>query len=293
MTDTLNRFLFANRPIRGELVTLEKSFQETLHSADYPVEVQKLLGELMAATSLLCATLKFEGEIGLQIQSEGLIKYAVITGTHEQNLRGVARWDESVEAFPEAFSQWFKKGFLAITLSPLNGQRYQGVVALDKESLAECLEDYFLQSEQLLTKVLLFADVEGQAKAGGMLLQIVPTTSETSNVVKTPDFEHVSIMAETLSQRELLDLSHQEIVTRLYHEDDIRMFEPKAVNFYCDCSKERSANALKSVSKQELLNIIEQDGEIKMDCQFCLAKYSFDKIDVENIHGQNFGAGQA
>ncbi|MDT0595209.1 Hsp33 family molecular chaperone HslO [Glaciecola petra] len=293
MTDTLNRFLFANRPIRGELVTLEKSFQETLRGTEYPVAVQKLLGELMAATSLLCATLKFEGEIGLQIQSEGLIKYAVITGTHEQKLRGVARWDESVNEFPDTFSQWFEKGYLAITLSPLKGQRYQGVVALDKENLAECLEDYFLQSEQLLTKVMLFADVTDQAKAGGMLLQIVPTTSETSNVVKTPDFEHVSIMAETLSQQEVLNLPHQDIVKRLYHEDDIRMFEPQIVIFHCDCSKERSANALKNVSKEELLSIIEQDGEIQMDCQFCLAKYSFDKIDVENIHGQNFDVGQA
>lgn len=292
MTDTLNRFLFADRPIRGELVTLKNSYQSILQSADYPAAVQTLLGELMAAASLLCATLKFKGEIGLQIQSEGPIKYAVITGTHEQKLRGVARWDETLDGLPEDFSAWFKKGFLAITLSPTNGQRYQGVVGLDKPSLAECLEEYFLQSEQLLTKVVLCANASQPAMAGGMLLQIVPTESESSNVSKTPDFEHVAIMAETLRAEELFSLSHQEIVKRLYHEDDIRMFDAQAVSFYCDCSKERSAAALKSVSKQELLDIIEQEGAINLDCQFCHAKYSFDKIDVENIHGQNFGAGK-
>lgn len=293
MTDTLDRFIFENRSIRGEIVSLEKSFQEVIASAAYPVAVQQLLGELMLAASLLTATLKFEGEIALQIQSEGPIRYAVINGTHEQKLRGVARWDEDLEEFPTTFKDWFVKGVLAITLSPKDGQRYQGIVALDGDSLSACLEEYFLQSEQLLTKVNLMTEINDKPRAAGVLIQVIPTTSESSNVQTNPDFEHVVHLADTITKDEIMSLSHQDMIYRLYHDDVVRVFEPKSVEFYCDCSKERSANALKSVAKDELLSIIEEDGVIAMDCQFCHKKYTFDAIDVENIHGQNLDSGMA
>ena len=293
MTDTLDRFLFENRPLRGEIVSLDNSYQQILASADYPLAVQKLLGELMAAASLLTATLKFEGEIALQIQSEGLIRYAIVNGTHEQKLKGVARWNDDIETWPEDFTSWFRKGVLAITLTPKDGQRYQGMVALDKPSLSACLEDYFLQSEQLLTKVYLTTQSAPVAKAAGLLIQIVPTSSETSNVESNEDFEHAAHLAETVSQEEILTLPHSEMIRRLYHADDLRIFEPQDVMFFCDCSKERSAQALKNVAKQELLEIVEEDGSIKMDCQFCHSVYEFDKIDVENIHSHNLQSGNA
>jgi molecular chaperone Hsp33 len=293
MTDILDRFLFENRPLRGEIVSIEKSFQGILASSDYPISVQELLGELMVAASLLTATLKFEGEIALQIQSEGPLRYAVINGTHEQKLRGVARWNDEVEAFPTSFNELFVNGVLAITLTPKEGQRYQGMVALDKDSLSACIEDYFLQSEQLLTKVKLMTELGANPKAAGLLIQIVPTTSETMNVASNEDFEHAAHLAETVTQKEIFSLSHKDMIYRLYHEDVIRIFEPKDVTFFCDCSKQRSAQALKSVAKQELLNIIEEDGFISMDCQFCHAKYDFDLIDVENIHRQNLDSGLA
>lgn len=293
MTDILDRFLFENRPLRGEIVSLEDSFQSVISTSNYPEEVQQLIGELMVATSLLTATLKFEGEISLQIQSEGPVRYAVVSGTHEQKLRGVARWDESLPSLPTTFNKWFSKGVLAITLTPKNGKRYQGVVALDKDSLSACLEDYFLQSEQLLTKIYLKTRLSGGAKAAGMLLQIVPTSSESSNISANADFEHVAHLADTISEDEIFSLSHQEMIYRLYHDDVVRVYEPQNVAFYCDCSKERSAEALKNVSKNDLLAIIEEDGLISMDCQFCHQKYEFDVIDVENIHNQNFNSGMA
>lgn len=293
MTDILDRFLFEDRPLRGEIVSLEKSFQEILASSTYPLSVQQLLGELMVAASLLTATLKFEGEIALQIQSEGPVRYAIINGTHDQKLRGVARWNEELEDFPTSFAGLFEKGVLAITLTPKNGQRYQGMVALDKPNLAACVEDYFLQSEQLLTKVFLTTAMTSEPKAAGMLIQIVPTTSETSNVESNPDFEHAAHLASTISTKEIMEISHKEMIHRLYHEDDIRIFEPQTVQFECDCSKNRSAQALKNIAKDELLQIIKEDGAIKMDCQFCHAIYTFDNIDVENIHAQNLSSGSA
>lgn len=293
MTDVLDRFLFENRSIRGEIVSLEKSFQTILDSANYPEPVQLLLGELMVVTSLLTATLKFEGEIALQIQSEGPIKYMIVNSTHEQKMRGVARWDETQANFPSDFNECFIKGILAITLTPKKGQRYQGMVALDKSSLAECVEEYFLQSEQLLTKVMLSSRVGEQAKASGLLIQIVPTSSESSNVENNPDFEHVALIANTVTNNEILSLPHNEMIHRLYHEDVIRIFEPQTVQFSCDCSRERSSGALKSVNKEELLEIVAEDGHIKMDCQFCHEVYLFDEIDIANIHAQNLDTGLA
>nr|WP_136250873.1 Hsp33 family molecular chaperone HslO [Ningiella ruwaisensis] len=313
MTDSLSRFLFEKRAVRGEIVQLEKSYQQILASYQYPAPIARLLGELMAAASLLTATLKFKGEIALQIQSEGLVKYAVINGTHEQKLRGVARWDESVSDLPNDFQSLFKKGVLAITLAPFDGERYQGVVALDQESLAACLENYFLQSEQLLTKVYLSTRINSQTSetnalgtdnsrasgnasgtdnnlASGMLLQIVPQTSETYQASENKDFEDLSVLANTITDEELLGLPAQEIIRRLFHEEDVRLYQPQEVVFECDCSKARSAQALRNVPKSELLQIVQEDGEIKMNCQFCHTEYRFDAVDVENIHADNFSA---
>ncbi|OFA31868.1 molecular chaperone Hsp33 [Glaciecola punicea] len=293
MADVLDRFLFENRSIRGEIVSLEESFQSILASADYPGFVQTLIGELLVTASLLAATLKFEGEIALQIQGEGPIKYIIVNGTHEQKLRGVARWDETIVQHPKSFSECFKKGILVITLTPKDGQRYQGMVALDKSSLADCVEDYFLQSEQLLTKVFLTSQLGVNPKAAGLLIQIVPTSSESSNVEENPDFEHVVHLANTVTSEEILTLQHSQMIHRLYHDEVIRIFEPQKVQFSCDCSRDRSAGALRSMPIDELLEIIVEDGNIKMDCQFCHSVYIFDEIDVKNIHSQNLGSGRA
>ena len=145
--DKLHRFLFTQANVRGELVRLDESLKQIVHSYEYPVQIQRLLGQLAAATSLLTATLKFKGEIALQIQSKGPVSYAVINATHEQTFRGVARWDESLETLPEAFDELLTEAVLVMTITPDEGERYQGIVALDKPTLAECLEEYFAQSE--------------------------------------------------------------------------------------------------------------------------------------------------
>ena len=289
--DQLDRFLFEGRNVRGELVKLRDSYQGILDSYNYPTVIQDLLGELMAAASLLTATLKFKGEVSLQIQSEGLVKYVVINGTHDQKLRGVARWNEQFK-LPSHFTDLFKKGYLAITLAPTDGERYQGIVALDKATLAECLEDYFLQSEQLLTKVSLRTQRdENGACAGGMLLQVVPESSETSQAGENPDFEHLGHLMNTLKSEELFSLPTEDVLHRLYHEEKIRLFEPQPVTFSCDCSKERSSVALQNVPKEDLLQLVADEGAVVMNCQFCHQEYRFDAIDVENIHADNIDVG--
>ncbi len=287
--DQLHRYIFNQGNVRGELVRLESSFQSILDSHPYPPIIQKVLGELMSVASLLTATLKFEGEIAIQLQSEGILKYAVINGTHEQELRGVARWEEDVELLPDSFAELLVKGVLVITITPKEGERYQGMVAADKPSLAECVECYFQQSEQLTTKVILRTQLEDDSSmAGGMLLQVLPTSSAATQAVET-DFEHLSQLTDTIKDEELFSLPAEEILHRLYHQEQVEVYPASPVRFKCSCSKTRSANALINVDKHELLDIVSKEGNIKMDCQYCHAQYVFDAIDVESIHAGTYG----
>ena len=293
--DRLHRYLFNQGNVRGEMVRLEKSFQAILDTYSYPPVIQQLLGELMAATSLLTATLKFEGDIAIQIQGEGPLSYAVINGTHNQQLRGVARWDEELETLPNTLSELVEKGVLVITITPKEGERYQGMVALDKPTLAACIEGYFEQSEQLATKVILRTQlIDNQAKACGMFLQVLPTSSQATDKTDTA-FGHLSALTDTIKDEELFELAAEDILHRLYHQEDVELYPATSVVFKCRCSKERSAAALNAVSKEELLDIVAEDGDIKMNCQYCHAEFSFDAIDVESIHAGTFNipTGQA
>ncbi|WOT05187.1 Hsp33 family molecular chaperone HslO [Shewanella youngdeokensis] len=272
--DNLHRYLFENASVRGELVQLEKSYQEVIAAHDYPQAIQQLLGQLMAATSLLTATLKFSGDISVQLQGDGPVSLAVINGNNLQQLRGVSRWTGDI-ANDSPMQTLFGKGYMVITLTPDDGERYQGVVALDKETLAECLETYFEQSEQLPTKIKLFADTK---QAAGMFLQVLPTDGEHNN-----EFEHLSVLTETVKQEEMFDLEATDVLHRLYHDEEVLLFDPVAVTFSCTCSKERSAQAIRTVAKAEVDAIIAEEGRIEMGCEYCNSKYTFDGIDVEAI----------
>lgn len=292
--DQLHRYIFPKASVRGELVRLNDSYAAILSANDYPPIIQQLLGELMLAASLLTATLKFEGDIAVQLQGDGPLKYAVINGTNEQKLRGVARWDESLSDFPEDFAGLFVKGLLVITISPKNGERYQGMVAVDKPSLAECIEAYFLQSEQLPTRVLLHTRLDkAKPLAAGMFLQIMPRSSAVTDSADIPEFEHLLHLTETIKEDELFSLSADEILHRLYHQEELEVYEPQDICFKCSCSKERSATAIASVDKHELLEIIARDGVVSMNCQYCHAEYQFDAIDVEAIHAGSYSSAPA
>ncbi|GIU19426.1 33 kDa chaperonin [Shewanella colwelliana] len=272
--DTLNRYLFDNADVRGQIVQLEKSYQEILAAHTYPAAIQGLLGELMAATSLLTATLKFDGDISVQVQGTGPVSLAVINGNNLQQLRGVSRWDGDIPADAD-IAQLMGQGHMVITLTPTNGERYQGVVALDKPTLAECLEQYFAQSEQLPTAIRLFANGK---QAAGMLLQVLPGESDHN-----AEFEHLEQLTSTIKAEELFELDATEVLHRLYHQEEVRLFDPIDVTFSCTCSRERSGQALRTVAKAELDSILAEQGKIDMGCEYCNSNYSFDSIDVEAL----------
>ncbi|ELR63272.1 33 kDa chaperonin [Photobacterium marinum] len=273
--DSLYRYLFDGVSVRGELVQLNETYQQIISSKEYPAPVQHLLGELLVATSLLTATLKFEGSITVQLQGDGPVKLAVINGDHDQKMRGVARWEGDVPA-DGSIHDLIGKGHMVITITPNQGERYQGVVGLEGDNLASCLEGYFENSEQLKTRIWLrTGEIEGQPKAAGMLLQILPDEQGSAE-----DFEHLEKLTETVKNEELFSLDAQEVLYRLYHQETVQLFEPQEVTFHCGCSRERSASAIASIDRSEVERIVTEEGKVSLHCDYCGTSYDFDSIDV-------------
>ena len=279
LLDHLHRFLFEDYDVRGELVQLSKSYQDVLRNHHYPPAIERLIGELFVATSLLTATLKFEGHINVQIQGDGPVYLAAVNGDNNQALRGVARYNAS-PADDANLIDMVGKGFLLITITPNEGERYQGVVELVGTSLVESLENYFAQSEQLATKLILKTGIYNDQKvAAGLLLQKLPTAKEEHDA----EFGHVTTLADTLKDDELFGLDAQTLLYRLYHQEQVRIFDPQSIVFECGCSREKCEGALLSVEKSELLDILQEKGQIDMDCEYCRTNYHFDAVDVEAL----------
>lgn len=274
--DTLQRFIFENAPIRGELVHLDASWQAIMERHDYPEPVRKLLGEMMAASALLVSTLKFEGTLTIQFQGKGPISLMVMEATNERNIRGIAKWEGDITE--GTAKELLGSGMLVITIDPAkNGERYQGIVEICGDTLAECLEHYLTHSEQLDTHIWLAAD---DKQASGMLLQRLPgdMAEEEHN-----DWERAVALADTIKSEELLELPAQEILHRLFHEDDLRLFDTEPLAFRCSCSHERVGNMLKSLGAEQIHEILAEEPEIEVGCEFCHQKYRFDKVDAEQL----------
>ncbi|HGM5491996.1 TPA: Hsp33 family molecular chaperone HslO [Serratia fonticola] len=283
--DQLHRYLFENYAVRGELVTVSETHQHILTNHDYPAPVQKLLGELLVATSLLTATLKFDGDITVQVQGDGPLKLAVINGNNRQEMRGVARVESEIAA-DSTLHQMLGNGIMVITISPSEGERYQGVVGLEGETLAECLEGYFRQSEQLPTRLFIrTGEAEGKPAAAGMLLQVLPAQDGNAD-----DFDHLVQLTATIKDQELFTLPANEVLYRLYHQEEVTLYEPQDVIFRCTCSRQRCADALITLPAEEVADMLAQDGHIDMHCDYCGNHYVFDSLDIAALHSGNADA---
>ncbi|WP_405602686.1 MULTISPECIES: Hsp33 family molecular chaperone HslO [unclassified Pseudoalteromonas] len=276
--DLLHRYLFNELDVRGELVQIESTYNEMIADHNYPAPVKALLGELLVATCLLTATLKFEGEIAVQLQGDGPVKYAVINGDDKQNMRGIARLQSEVTG--TTVKELIGQGYMVITITPDKGERYQGIVPLEHDTLSECIESYFEQSEQLKTRLWFATDTtEGSAKACGLFLQVLPVDKQKS----IEDFAHLEALSNTIKNEELLHLDANTVLTRLYHEDNPRVFEPQAIKFKCGCSREKTITALVNIGQQDLLKDIDEKGSVNISCHYCLKEYVFNEQDVKNI----------
>lgn len=272
--DSLQRFMFEHAAVRGSIVHLDKTWQAVLERREYPPPLRNLLGELMAAAALLAASLKFSGSIILQMQGEGPVKLLVVECMSDLTMRAMAHWEGVVAG--ESLAELVGAGRFVITIDPRDGGKtYQGIVAISGQSVADALEDYMSRSEQLETRLWLGADGN---RSAGMLLQRMPGR----NVDVDPDaWQRAVHFASTMTRKELLGLPAPQIIHRLYHEEDIRVFDPQAVNFHCPCSRERVAGVLRLLGHDEVQSLLRERDAIEVDCEFCNQHYEFDKVDAE------------
>ncbi|MDU9040741.1 Hsp33 family molecular chaperone HslO [Pseudomonas corrugata] len=279
--DCTQRFIFDDIDARGELVALERSYAEVLAKHPYPEPVAQLLGELMAAASLLIGTLKFDGLLILQARSEGPVPMLMIECSSEREIRGLARYHADQIAPGATLADLMPDGVLALTVDPTHGKRYQGIVDLDGASLAECFTNYFVMSQQTNTRFWLYADGR---RARGLLLQQLPVDRIRDPEEREASWQHITALASTLNADELLSLDNETVLHRLYHEEVVRLFDELPLRFQCSCSRERSGNALVSLGLEDAQQlVIEHGGAIEIDCQFCNERYLFDGADVAQL----------
>ncbi|MAL95497.1 MAG: Hsp33 family molecular chaperone HslO [Haliea sp.] len=278
-SDLALRFLFEQADIRGELVQLDHSLRDIFAVHEYPAGVRRLLGQFLAAATLLSTNLKFQGKLVLQARSEGQIALLMAECDSDLNIRAIARGADQARS-TEFADLLGRGGHLAITIDPDQGKRYQGIVPLDGDCLAHSLDQYFEQSEQLSTRFWLACDGE---RAAGMLLQQLPAQQNPSAEERDQQWEHACTLAETLREDELLSVSPTDLLYRLYHQDPVRLFPGRPVRFHCSCSLERSRNALSALDAAELLDILRERGEISVDCEFCNRQYRFQREDLAEL----------
>jgi len=286
--DFTQRFLFENMDVRGEVVKFEGGLKRILEKHNYPEPVAKQLGEFLLASILLSTSIKFEGRLILQVGGKGPVSLMMAECSSGQDVRGIAKYDEALFVDSEKempFSECFAGATLAITIEPHKGERYQGIVPLNGDSLSDCLAFYFEQSEQLSSDFYFAVefDDKGEVRSAGMLLQQLPVNQLQKVVdvdVRQEQWNYVTQLSNTLTDKELINLPVEEVLHRLYHEDDIRLFEPTPVNFACSCSRERYLKTLCTLDKQELQDIVAELGSISVTCEFCNQHYEFTGKEV-------------
>ena len=290
MKDQLQKFMFEHAGVRGELVDLPQTWQEILSYQEYPKAVQKILGELLAAATLLSANLKFNGTMIMQIHGDGPVRLLVVECDAELHLRATAKLaPDAVIADDANLTELVHShgyGRFVITLDPndkLPGQQaYQGIVPLDGESVATIIENYMMRSEQLDTKLWLAADDQ---VARGMLLQKLPKHGGTEASVEdeTEAWNRAVMLGSTLKDEELLNTDIQTLMTRLFWEETIRVFDPVFPAFHCNCTREKVGNMLKMLGQEEINAAIAELTTLSINCDFCGKLYSFDQVDCTQL----------
>jgi molecular chaperone Hsp33 len=283
--DCLHRFLFEHYPIRGHIVHLDASWRALLEHREYPANVRDTLGEAVAASVLLAATLKFDGTLSLQLKGQGPMHLLLAQCSNQLGVRAVARYRQHVER--RDLSGMSGEGNLTVTLENEDlSQRYQGVVPLSGARLADCLRDYFESSEQLPTRLWLHATEQG---ASGLLLQRLSQDADSrrgegAGAAEIDDaWRRVQLLGDTLRPEEIQTLSDRDILRRLFAEDDVRLFEPAPVFFRCRCSRERVASMLRALGADEVRSVLAEQGKVEVRCDFCNRAYVFDSVDTEQI----------
>ncbi|MBC7756629.1 MAG: Hsp33 family molecular chaperone HslO [Bdellovibrio sp.] len=287
--DSLQHFLFEDMinqpmPIRGNIVHLNHTFRQVLKHQNLPQVLKQALGDLMTASVLLSSTLKMQGVMVLQLQSKGALKLLVVECRSDLKLRATAKWDvdwfeaQATQLQNISFAELLEQGQFVITLDPTEGEPYQGIVPIEGNTIAEMLQNYMMRSQQIDTSLWLHCDGEN---AAGMLLQKLPNVAEYDPSLEDFDaWNRVNHLANTLTNQELQNLAPASLLTRLFAEEDIRLFEAKPTQFYCSCSKTKVGGMLRMLGVDEVNSILTEQGHIDVNCDFCNKHYAFDAVDA-------------
>lgn len=281
-TDLLHRFVLERAGVRGAWVRLTSSWQEVAGRAEYPPAVRDLLGQGLAASALLTANVKVQGQLSLELKSAGAVRLLFAECTEAGRLRGLARWDDAGQVASSLDLSALPAAVLAITLGDVErGNRYQGVVELAAPTLASTLANYFAQSEQLPTRLHLACDA---TQAVGLMLQKLPDAGGDTHDVDADGWNRVQHLLSTLGQGELLSLPVETLLYRLFHQESVRLFDPQPLRFGCSCSDARVEDMLRGLGRSEVeAASSERAGAVEVVCEFCAQRYNFDSIDIARI----------
>lgn len=293
MKDQLQKLLFQKAPVRGEFVELSDTWEQIQSHNEYPFPVIRLLGEMIGAAVLLSANIKFDGSLIMQVQGNGPVRLLVVECDSALKIRATAKLDDKAIIGENAsFSDLINpngKGRFLITLDPhekVPGQRpYQGIVSLAGDSIAQIIENYMKQSEQLDTRIWLAADTH---VIRGLLLQKMPPATGQDGLAEQTEeedkaWEHLLALSSTLKTEELLDTDIQTLRHRLFWEEDLFAFDPLYPVFSCNCSREKVGNMLRMLGENEINEALKEQGSLSVNCDFCGQRYIFDPVDCARL----------
>ncbi len=287
MSDRLLKFVFKAAPVRGGLVRMESAWRQMVMLHDFPPVVTRLLGEMVAAGALLATNIKFQGALIMQIHGDGPIKLLVVECMPDLAIRATAKLGEGElgdDATLRELVNRSGRGRFAITLDPrdpMPGQQpYQGVVPLDGDTMAEVLQTYMRQSEQLDTRLWLASDAHVCA---GLLLQSLPASGGKAVAMDEDAWSRAVTLAQTLTHQELLELSPDDVMRRLFWQETLDHYPAMSPHFACTCSRERIGRMLVSLGREEVDSILDEQGSVTVTCDFCNRQYTFDAVDAAQL----------
>lgn len=295
MSDQIKKYLLPDRSARVQAVRLSDSWTTGLAHQDLPEAVRNLLGELVAAATLLAANLKFDGSLVLQLQGEGPIALLVVECTADLKIRATAtlRDDHDIPADGtlQSLLNHNGEGRFVVVLDPNRAdgtmQPYQGIVPLEGTTVAQALEHYMLSSEQLDTRLWLAADNQHCA---GLLLQRLPdhggnTADGSTDAPQNPQatWNDVRHLLQTVKTPELLDTDTDTLIHRLLWEQDLIALEAQDVRWHCPCTRQRVADMLRMLGQDEVMSIVSEQEHVNVACNFCGKPYTFDAIDCASL----------
>lgn len=297
MTDKLKKFLLPEYGIRLEAVRLSNSWTEGLKHQNLPKPVYRILGEMVAASTLLAANLKFDGSVVLQIQGDGPVSLLVVECTSKMQIRASATLkDDYVINGSDNLQSLLntnQNGRFIVVLDPRSGNKtmkpYQGIVPLESDTVAQALEQYMESSEQLDTKLWLTAN---DKQCAGLLLQRLPNyggkaQSEATSESQYLQWEEINTLLQTLDNEELLNTDSDTLVHRFLWQHEYAHVEDLEIKWHCPCSRDRVANMLKMLGSKEIESILSELNQVSVACNFCGKPYVFDAIDCATIFSDN------